>query len=204
MTVCLLAARTMRRFPPHAKPAWEPTWPLQVAKKTALDQLVLSPVMLLAFLAAVKLMEGSPTDVVPYVQASSQPARQRGSAGQLLKWTPASAPETAARVGNGSATLDRTAGQKLRCRACACPPELAQLVSQMPPLACLPLSSLQAKFTSTLLAGYALWVPYNIAGVQVDSSRRLDLAGCAAALARLLCDPALRSQHPGMHATLIP
>ncbi|KAL4433421.1 hypothetical protein ABPG77_010274 [Micractinium sp. CCAP 211/92] len=59
-----------------------------VAKKTALDQLVMSPVMLLAFFAAVKLMEGSPGEIVPYVQA---------------------------------------------------------------------------KFTSTLLAGYALWVPYNVA-----------------------------------------
>ncbi|KAL4451615.1 hypothetical protein ABPG75_007277 [Micractinium tetrahymenae] len=59
-----------------------------VAKKTALDQLVMSPVMLLAFFAAVKLMEGSPAEILPYVQA---------------------------------------------------------------------------KFTFTLLTGYALWVPYNIA-----------------------------------------
>lgn len=51
-----------------------------VAKKTLLDQLVLSPAMLLVFFAAVKLMEGQPHAILPYVQDKYVPTLLAGYA----------------------------------------------------------------------------------------------------------------------------
>lgn len=117
-----------------------------MAKKTALDQLVMSPVMLLAFFAAVKLMEGSPGEIVPYVQASSGP-------GRLYQRIVRPAVLAAAGTSAGATPLLRLGGS----------PAAAPASPWRPP-ARVPFSSFQAKFTSTLLAGYALWVPYNVAG----------------------------------------
>ncbi|KAI7836663.1 hypothetical protein COHA_009439 [Chlorella ohadii] len=43
-----------------------------VVKKTALDQLVLSPVMCAVFFTALKLFEGNPAGILPFLQASRE------------------------------------------------------------------------------------------------------------------------------------
>lgn len=71
---------------------------LQVTAKTLLDQLVLSPAMLLLYLTALKMMEGRPDMIVPYVQVGGpwpgvEGARGRGSSCWLFsRWTPARRP----------------------------------------------------------------------------------------------------------------